>query len=96
MSKKEKEISAALKFILQSEQGRMYLSELLDFCGLYRKSFTGNSETFYNEGMRNVALKLLSDIGQVDPDAYLKMMQETKMRNEIGKIIKEQKQEKEN
>lgn len=47
---------------------------------------TGNSQTFYNEGMRNVALKLYGDIGEADPEAFLKMQYETRLlRNKEGK-----------
>lgn len=71
-----------LKFILETEQGRSYLYELLDFCGLYKGSFTGNSETFYREGQRNVGLKIFADIGRVAPEAYIKMMSEIKIKKE--------------
>lgn len=75
-----------LKFILQTEQGRRYLYSLIDFYGFYRPSMTGNSQTFYNEGMRNVALKLYGDIGEADPEAFLKMQYETRLlRNKEGK-----------
>ena len=77
-----KEIERALLFILQTEQGRLYLAELLDFCGLYKGSFTGNSETYYKEGMRNVGLKIMADMAKVDPNSYINMMIETKNRKE--------------
>lgn len=77
-----KELERALLFILQTEQGRLYLSELMDFCGLYKVSFTGNSETYYKEGMRNVGLKIMADIGKVDPNSYINIMIETKNRKE--------------
>lgn len=78
-----KESDDSLRVVLQTKEGRRYLYELLDFCGMHRGSFTGNSETFYREGMRNVALKIFADVGRVDPEAYLKMIQETKFNNEL-------------
>lgn len=80
-----KELERALLFILQTEQGRMYLSEVLDFCGLYQTSFTGNSETYFKEGKRNVALKIMADMAKVDPNSYINMMIETKKRKEKEK-----------
>jgi hypothetical protein len=77
-----KELERDLYFVLQTEQGRRYLYDLMDFCGLHRPSMTGNSQTFFNEGMRNVALKLFADIGKADPNAYIKMMSEHKFRAE--------------
>lgn len=65
-----------LKFILKTEQGRRLLYRYLCECGVYRTSFTGNSTTFYNEGMRNIGLKLLADIEEAMPEAYLLMIKE--------------------
>ena len=80
-----KDLERALLFILQTEQGRLYLAELLDFCGLYKGSFTGNSETYYKEGMRNVGLKIMADMAKVDPNSYINMILETKKRKEKEK-----------
>lgn len=80
-----KDLERALLFILQTEQGRLYLAELLDFCGLYQTSFTGNSETYFKEGKRNVALKIMADMAKVDPNSYINMMIETKKRKEKEK-----------
>lgn len=82
-------INEDLKFILATPQGRRYLHDLLDFCGLYRTSMTGSSETFFREGMRSTGLKILSDIAEADQDAYLKMMTETKNIKEQIKLYKE-------
>jgi len=80
-----KELDRALLFILQTEQGRMYLHDLMSFCNFYSDCFTGNSETYYKEGMRNVGLKIFADIGKVDPNAYINMLLETKLRKEKEK-----------
>lgn len=45
-------------------------------CGLYKSSFTGNSTTFFNEGMRNIGLQMLADITEADADSYAKMAKE--------------------
>ena len=82
-------INEDLKFILATPKGRRYLHDLLDFCGLYRTSMTGSSETFFREGMRSTGLKILSDIAEADQDAYLKMMTETKNIKEQIKLYKE-------
>lgn len=81
-----KEIDESLKVVLSSKEGRKYLYDLIDFCGMHRGGFTSNgSETFFKEGMRNVALKIFADIGRIDPDAYMKMIQETKNKKEMEK-----------
>jgi len=45
--------------VLVSAEGRRFIWRILSVCGLYRNSFTGNSNTFYNEGQRSIGLKLL-------------------------------------
>lgn len=52
--------------------------KLLAETGLYKTSFTGNSETFFREGARNVGLKLMAQIHELTPDAYGLMLKESK------------------
>lgn len=53
---------AALEWMLGSANGRWFLARLLKNEGLTAGSFTGNSGTFYNEGRREVAVKIYQDI----------------------------------
>lgn len=53
---------AALMEILQSENGRWFLMRLLDATKVNAPCFTGNSQTFYNEGRREVGLQLLNSV----------------------------------
>lgn len=68
---------AGLMKILADPDMRTWMWELLATCGIYRTSFTGNSETFFREGSRNVGLKVQADIMKHAPDALLKMMKES-------------------
>ena len=70
--------SEDLLWILSDRRGRRFLWRLLDRCGVFRTSFTGNSTTFFNEGMRNVGLIILSGIMAADPAATLAMIQENR------------------
>lgn len=76
-SKRDQELND-MRFVLAHPQGRRVMWRMLERCGVYRTSFTGNSTTFFNEGERNVGLKLLADIEEADLDAYIKMKRETK------------------
>jgi hypothetical protein len=67
-----------LAVLLEQPEGRRYLWKMLDFCGVYRTSFTGSSETFYLEGKRNVGLMILSEIMKASPEAYLLMINENR------------------
>jgi hypothetical protein len=64
-----------MRDLLLTPNGLRVLTRYLNFCGVFKTSFTGNSETFFNEGMRSVGLKLLTDIEEADVTA-------------IGKIFK--------
>lgn len=67
---------AGLKLLLDHEDGRLWLWDLLGFCGVYRSSFTGNSETFYREGGRNVGLKIQAELTKHYPESLVQMMRE--------------------
>ncbi len=69
---------AALKTVMATAEGRRYLWWLLDRCGVFRTSFTGDNSTFFNEGMRNVGLMVLGDVNAACPEQYLVMINEAK------------------
>lgn len=66
------------KWIMANKRGRRYVWRLLDLAGVFRSSFTGNSQTFFNEGQRNIGLMVLAQIHKHCPEAYLLMLQEQK------------------
>ena len=68
-----------LKWLMSDKRGRRIMHAVLADTGLYQLSFTGNSETFFREGRRDVGLKLLATIERLSPDGHIKMLQE---RNE--------------
>ena len=51
---------------------------LLERCGVFRSSFTGDAATFFNEGIRNVGLMVIADINALCPDQFATMMTEAK------------------
>jgi hypothetical protein len=65
-----------LRTVMGTEQGRRFIWDLLGDAGVYRTSFTGNSETFFNEGKRQIGLAILARITETCPGEYLKMQQE--------------------
>lgn len=64
------------KFVMEDKRGRRYVWRLLEQCGVFRSSFTGNSETFFREGQRNVGLKIISLIHEACPEKYALMLKE--------------------
>lgn len=65
-----------LRFIMSTKTGRRFIWTMLGDSGLYQSSFTGNSETFFKEGLRQGGLRLLAHVTSACPDAYIKMIQE--------------------
>jgi len=65
-----------LKLVLERPEGRRLIWRMLAACGVFRNSFTGNSQTFYNEGQRNIGLLILKDIMESKPEAFTQMQRE--------------------
>jgi hypothetical protein len=63
-------------WLMSDKRGRRFMWRMLDVTGVYRTSFTGNSTTFFNEGQRNVGLKLIANIHEFAPDSYPTMLEE--------------------
>ena len=76
------------KWLMGSTRGRRIVWRLLERTGVYRSSFTGNSETFFREGQRNVGLMLMAQINEHAPDQYALMLKEqtdVKRNNDDGR-----------
>jgi hypothetical protein len=66
----------AFKWLMNDARGRKFVWRLLDKAGVYRSSFTGNSETFFREGARNLGLMVIAEIHELCPEAYFLMLKE--------------------
>ena len=73
---------ADVRAILATKEGRRFVWRYLTECSVFKTSFTGNSQTFFNEGERNVGLKLMADVNDADPEAYIAMLREAKLKGE--------------
>lgn len=65
-----------MRWVMAQPQGRRLMSRILGLCGVYRSSYTGNSETFFREGMRNIGLILVADMQTLTPGDFVKLLQE--------------------
>lgn len=70
-----------LRQILETYGGRAYVWRLLEKCGVYKISMTGNSYTFFNEGKREVGLEVLAEVFDANPNVYTLMRQEAVERD---------------
>jgi hypothetical protein len=74
---KERMRNDDLTFVLGSPQGRRFFWDVLDRrAGTFSGSFTGNSQTFFNEGRRSVGIELMADAQQLAPELYGLALQE--------------------
>lgn len=71
---------ADFAWLMSDKRGRRFMWRMLEVTGVYRTSFTGNSTTFFNEGMRNVGLQLIANIHEFAPDAYTTMLDEQRKK----------------
>ena len=62
-SEREKDLRVLYSEVFGSEAGQAVLCDLLDFCQAAYPSFTGNSETLFNEGVRSVGIYLMDRVG---------------------------------
>lgn len=69
---------AAMWKLLKSTEGRWFIMRLLDQTNINAKAFTGNSNTFYNEGRRDVGLGILSAIDALGIEA-IKLKQKAEL-----------------
>lgn len=82
--KKEKKLKRSelddLSFVLGDKRGRRLYWNQMKECGIYRESFVPNEadSTAYNEGQRNIGLRMLAKVMDLDPTLYIKMAQEAK------------------
>lgn len=70
---KQEKINEELRQICQDRKARDFIWRLLEKCGVYHESFTGNSTTFFNEGKRSIGLKIIADLMRADPRIYAQM-----------------------
>ena len=74
--KKEAELVAALKWIVSNARGRLWLTDLLDKTGVFASCFTGNSETIYREGRRDIGLEIVQQIMKHPPATFAQLIEE--------------------
>lgn len=71
-----------LRRLMDTDYGRRFVWRLLGQAGTFQLSFTGNSETFFNEGRRSLGTELYGQLHEHCLDQYLVMMHEAKEKEE--------------
>ena len=82
VERRQRQLRRSYQEVLDTESGRRVLWHILSMTGLYRPSFNIDTCVMsFNEGSRNIGLKLLDSITGVDPNAFIKMMDEARNGN---------------
>ncbi len=73
-----------LKNLMGTDEGRMWMWWLLGMCGVYHLSFVpgGEDQTAFNEGARNIGLRLTAEIIRLCPELYGRMTTENQKSKE--------------
>lgn len=74
--RKQRELEEDIRLEMSTEYGRRNVFRLLEEAKVYSCTFTGNSQTFFLEGRRDIGLWKLGQIMKVCPDKYILMIQE--------------------
>jgi len=85
MEREDNDIRKLLTFV----EFRRFIWRMLTFTGMYKTSFTGNSTTFFNEGMRSVGLFVLGMVMRASPMAFAQMQQEFYSERTSEELIKQ-------
>lgn len=74
---REREV-ADLRNLMSTPSGRRFMWRLLDKAGIFKSSMTGNSQTFFLEGQRNIGLFLMAQVNEHCLDEYVLMLTENR------------------
>jgi len=65
-----------IQFVMSSKEGRRFFDRYQRICHAHETSFTGNNTTFFNEGERNIGLRMLADVNEACPELYIELLKE--------------------
>lgn len=72
-----------IAWLMSEQRGRRIMYRLLEMTSVFKSSFTGNSQTFFNEGRRAVGTTLIGDIAEAGlEELELKMKMEHRTQRE--------------
>ena len=76
--RREREVEK-LGQMLKDKDNRAFVWRILEKCGVFHISFTGNdAATNFNEGKRQIGLMILEELSEADPSAFSMMQREAK------------------
>lgn len=70
---REQELSD-LTAVMAMPEGRRVIKKLLNDCGMFRTSYHPSSQIYFNEGQRNVGLRIWADLEAACPQLLWQMI----------------------
>ncbi|MBQ6909446.1 MAG: hypothetical protein IJP88_10675 [Synergistaceae bacterium] len=82
LEQRQKQDLEDLRTVFNTKEGVRFLSHLLDLCGVYRISYSGEETgaMIFKEGGRNIGLAILNMLESFDESAYVKLAEADKER----------------
>ena len=71
---KKKNLEAAYKEVFASKAGEKVLNDIYSKANMWTTTFTGNSQTFFNEGKRDLGLYIMKRCNSADPNIMVNLM----------------------
>jgi hypothetical protein len=63
-----------IRWLLNTQQGHRFFKRLFTEGRVFQTTFTGNSNTFFLEGHRNLALRFFGDVVEACPERIASLM----------------------
>lgn len=84
-------LSNNYRAVLGTPEGISILRHILDKCGFFKESFTGNSRSFYLQGRASIGRSIMTEVAIFNPKAFTKIMveglkEQYKIKKEQGRI----------
>lgn len=76
-----KEELADVRALLGMREGRRFIWRYLGNCKVFESSWSPSAAIHFNEGQRDIGLKLLADVTEANDEALIQMMREAKERD---------------
>lgn len=85
--RRQRDQDAALVALMSHQATRSWVYDLLTRCQMFQTSFSKSAlEMAFNEGARNVGLRLTADLMRLCPDDYVKMLREQQETEHVDAV----------
>ncbi len=64
------------EYFMADRRGRRLLRRLVRFCGVFDSSYSGNSDTYFREGRRDIGLFILAQLREHAPNQFASAVME--------------------